>query len=214
MSALLGTLFLCICLGGCGLLKKRENARENAYRNATETRPLEVPPGLDLPSSSAALVIPEPAPAPAPSGGSAPGVGSGQAASPPAAPVPPPAAPTGVSGVSLGGDGLRVADTPDSTWTRVGLALERSGVATIVSRDASSLSYVIETTGTRTEKPGWFKRAITFGQAGKEVPVQVRLTVRVLAEGDASQVTLEGDAGEAGRDAADEVLKALRHRLS
>lgn len=212
MPALLGTLLLCISLAGCSFFQKRGNTRENAYQKSTEARPLEVPPGLDMPSSSSALVIPEPGSAPAES--TAPVDTTAPTSVPADTSAPPAAAPTGLSGVTLSGDGLRVADTPESTWSRVGLALQRSGAATIVSSDQSGLSYVIETTGTRTEEAGWFKRAITLGQAGKDVAVKVNMTVRVQADGDASKVSIEGDGGEASRDAADDVLKALRERLS
>lgn len=214
MPALLGALLLCISLSGCSFFQKRSHSRESVYQKSTEARPLEVPPGLDMPSSSTALVIPTPGSAPVDATSSGDTAAESPSLLPADTSAPPAAAPTGLSGVTLSGDGLRVGDTPESTWSRIGLALTRSGAAQIVSSDQSGLSYDIETTGTRTEKAGWFKRAITLGQAGKEVATKVRLTVRVSADGDASKVSIDGDGGEASRSAADDVLKALRERLS
>jgi uncharacterized lipoprotein len=215
MPALLGATLLSLSLTACSFFQKRSQSRENVYQKSTEARPLEVPPGLDMPNSSAALVIPTPAAAPAGdtvAAGEAPATSispaAGNEALPPGAPT------TALGGVSLSGDGLKVADTPESTWSRVGLALIRSGAATIVSSDKQGLSYEIESTGVRTEKAGWFKRAITFGNADKEVATRVGLKVRIEADGDASRVRIEGDGGEASRDAAADILEALRRRLS
>lgn len=206
--ALLTTIIAASLISGCGFLRKRTERKNNEYKMAVEERPLEVPPGLDMPSTTGALTIPA-------AGGAAP------AAATSASTETPPAAgeattvtgAAGGSGVSLGGDGLRVADTPESTWSRVGLALERSGAATIVNRDETGRTYTVQTTGQTTVKPGWFKRAITLGMAGTKKTAQVQLTVRVSADGEASKVGIEGANDEASRDAARALLSTLRERL-
>jgi uncharacterized lipoprotein len=178
------------------------------YRKATQDRPLEVPPDLDTPSSSGALVVPTIAPAPARSGVAT--------ASPTSTATPTALPPSGsiAPGVQLGGDGLRIADSVESAWTRVGLALERSGAATIVERDEAGRAYSVETTGQTTQKAGWFKRAITLGHAGNKVSAKVKLTVRVSADGSGSKVAVEGPSDEASQDAARSLLATLRQRLS
>lgn len=192
-------------LGGCGYLRSKFGNKPDAYKKSTQVRPLEVPPDLDRPNSSGALAIPEAGSAPAPS--SAPGT------TPPAEAAPamtPPARTT-----TLDAAGLRVEDNVPSTWTRVGLALERSGAATIRSRDESARSYEVTANATTSERPGWFKRAITFGRAGnKNVSKAVALGVRVSADGDASRVIVDGAADADSTKAARDLLEALRQRLN
>lgn len=82
-------------LSGCSWFR-----REPDYLSSTESRPLEVPPDLVLPSSTGALQVPP---------------ASGSSAVPGEAP---PAA--------LGaGEGFTIADSPESAFRRVGIALER-----------------------------------------------------------------------------------------
>jgi uncharacterized lipoprotein len=117
-------------------------------------------------------------------------------------------------GVELAGDGLRVADGIESTWSRVGLALERSGAATVLGRDEAARTYTVQTTGHATSKPGWFKRAITLGRGGTQSTSQVQLTIRVNADGNGSRVGIEGGNDDASKDAARTLLTTLRQRLS
>lgn len=205
--ALLTTVIAASLISGCGFLRKRTERKNNEYKMAVEERPLEVPPGLDMPTTTGALTIPA-------AGGAAPAAATSAAAeTPPAAGEATVTGAAGGSGVSLGGDGLRVADTVESAWSRVGLALERSGAATIVSRDEAGRTYTVQTTGQTTVKPGWFKRAVTLGMAGTKKTAQVQLTVRVSADGAASKVGIEGANDEASRDAARSLLATLRERL-
>lgn len=199
-------------LGGCGFLHKHFDRKEPAYQKSPQDRPLEIPPDLNTPNGSGALVIP-PGASPA---------ASAQPATPPAYDGAAPAADASVAapvssapGAAIEGDALRVADTVESTWVRVGLALERSGAATITSRDDAGHSYAVETTGQAGSQPGWFKRAITLGRAGAKSAAHVPLTVRVSADGaEASKVSIEGAADEASRAAARALLATLRQRLS
>lgn len=193
-------------LGGCGFLHNHFGQKDMEYRKSVQERPLEVPPDLDSPSTSGALLVP---PVGATASTPAPGVSSTAAAPssvPPSAPI--------ASGVQIGGDGLQVADNVESTWTRVGLALERSGAATVLSRDEAGRAYAVETTGQTTAKAGWLKRAITFGHADGKKTARVQLTVRVSADGAGSRVSVEGGSDDASQDAARALLATLRQRLS
>ena len=204
--ALPAALAAVVLLGGCNFFHRQADRHANDYKSAHESRPLEVPPDLDSPNGSAALTIPAAgAPAPAASGTVSESP-AGMAATPPTV--------VAGSGATLSGDGLAVADSPSSTWTRVGLALERSGAATITGRDESASTYAVETTGQTTTRPGWFKRAITLGHAGNKVTAKVQLVVRVAADGQGSRVSVEGANDEASRDAARALLQTLRERLS
>jgi uncharacterized lipoprotein len=204
--ALAAMLAVTTLLNGCGFMHRHFDHKEPDYRKAVQERPLEVPPDLDSPASSGALVIPATAAAPAQATSATAAPGAAPAALPPSAAIQP--------GVQLGGDGLRIADSVESAWARVGLALERSGAATIVDRDEAGRAYAVETTGQTTQKAGWFKRAITLGHAGNKVAAKVRLTVRVGADGTGSKVAIEGATDEASQDAARSLLAALRQRLS
>ena len=125
-------------LGGCGFMHRHFGHKEPEYKKSVETRPLEVPPDLDTPNSSGALIVP-----PAGAAAAAPNTASGSAAPDLASASSAPPAATIAPGVSIGGEGLRVADTVDNTWARVGLSLERSGAAPIVSRDEAGTAYAV-----------------------------------------------------------------------
>lgn len=204
--ALPAALAAVVLLGGCNFFHRHADRHANDYKAAREARPLEVPPDLDSPNGSTALTIPA---AGTPAAASSAAVGE----SPAGVAVTPPAVVAG-SGATLSGDGLAVADAPSSTWTRVGLALERSGAATVTGRDESASTYSVETTGQTTTRPGWFKRAITLGHAANKVTAKVQLTVRVAADGQGSRVSIEGANDDASRDAARALLQTLRERLS
>ena len=142
---------------------------------------------------------------------------SGPLASPatPAAPAEAPATATAApTPAVLSGDALHVADTVDSTWNRIGLAMERSGAATILARDEAGRSYDVQTTGQVVSKPGWFKKVVTLGMAKGTTTAQVRLTLRVTAEGDGSKVAVEGASDDAAKGAAQALLATLKQRLS
>jgi uncharacterized lipoprotein len=202
---LLAALVSASLLGGCGFMHRHFERKNDDYKRAVESRPLEVPPDLDTPSSSGALTVPA---------ASAQASSSPVSTAPAAMPASVPPAVTAAPGTTISGDGLAVSDTVANTWSRVGLALERSGVATITGRDEAGYAYTVETTGQTTAKAGWFKRAITFGHAGNKTTARVRLGVRVSADSAGSRVSIEGADDEASRDAARALLSTLRERLS
>jgi len=203
-------------LAGCGYFDRHFHKENDAYKTSVQEHPLEVPPDLDKPNTSGALTIPDAGAATgttaaaAPSDASAPPAVAASAV-PAEAPAAAVAAPTSAV---LTGDALHVTDTVDSTWNRVGLALERSGAATVLARDEAGRSYDVQTTGQVVEKPGWFKKVVTLGMAKGTTTAQVKLKLRVTAEGDGSKVGVEGTTDQASKDAAHALLATLKQRLS
>ncbi|PIQ37548.1 MAG: hypothetical protein COW59_06480 [Lysobacterales bacterium CG17_big_fil_post_rev_8_21_14_2_50_64_11] len=101
-----------VATSGCGWFR----SKKDPYKNAAENRPLEVPPDLDRPRVDAAMQIPA--------------VRSRAASDTAAAGASISAAPQ-----ALISDGQFVlADTLDSAWRRVGLALERMDGVTVGTR--------------------------------------------------------------------------------
>jgi len=201
-------------LAGCGWFNR--NKKDDLYKDSVQERPLEVPPDLDRPNTAAALTIPNvgaaaPAAAPATSATAAPGAAAPAGA---AAATAPSTAVAAGPGATLSGDGLRVSDTVESTYSRVGLALERSGAATVLARDDATHSYDVQTASQTTSKPGWFKKAITLGMAKGKTTAAVRLKIVVTGDGAGSKVSVEGATDDASRDAARALLATLSQRLS
>jgi uncharacterized lipoprotein len=200
-------------LAGCGFFNRHFHKENDAYKTSVQEHPLEVPPDLDKPNTTGALTIPD-----AGSGATTAPVASGDTSAAPAlasaAPAEAPAGGVAVTPAVLTGDTLHVPDTVDSTWNRVGLALERSGAATVLARDEAGRSYDVQTTGQVTSKPGWFKKVVTLGMAKGTTSAQVRLRLRVTAEGDGSKIAVEGATDDASRGAAQTLLATLKQRLS
>lgn len=202
-------------LAGCGWFHSHAHKDDDAYKASVQEHPLEVPPDLDKPNLSGALTIPDATPT-----GAAPAAGA--AAQPSAAPAGETvaAAPAGAATAAeaappaiLSDDVLHVQDSVDSVWNRVGLAIERSGAATILARDEAGRSYDVQTTGQVVSKPGWFKKAITLGMAKGTTTAQAHLKLRVSAEGDGSKVSVEGASDDASKQAAQALLSTIKQRL-
>jgi uncharacterized lipoprotein len=187
-------------LGGCSWF----HHRTDYYSKAAETRPLEVPPDLDTPVTSNELVVPQP--------GS--GAGAGASSSVSAAP---PAGATPTVPSSEVANGLRVQDSPEHTWQRVGLALERAQLGTISARDEGARTYTVAVNGlgapesTEPTEHHWYSRILhPFGGDSKSsAPVSGDVVVKVSADGGAARVDVEGST-----EAARRVLAVLRDRLS
>jgi uncharacterized lipoprotein len=177
-----------VLLGGCSMLGVRSD-----YEQARETRPLEIPPELDAPAQSGTMRVPEVAGAPA-AGASAP-VGV------------PSAIPAGEA------TSLAIADGVGGAWRRVGLALERSGVAEVSARDEAAGTYTVSGT-TTLDKPaegGFFKRMFSRDEARS---AQVTRVVRIVADGAGSVVRVEDEQGQPADDElARRVIEAIRQRL-
>jgi len=203
-------------LASCGWFDRHFHHENDEYKASVQEHPLEVPPDLDKPNTSGALVVPQAGATSAPvatSDASAPPAASMAAA--PASEAPVTTAPAAATAPAiLSGDALHISDTVDSVWSRVGLAVERSGAATILARDEAQRTYVVLNAAQATEKPGWFKKTITLGMAKGKTTAQVRLRLRVAAEGDGSKVTVEGATDDASKEAAQALLATLKSRLS
>jgi uncharacterized lipoprotein len=202
-------------LAGCGWFNRHAHKNDDVYKTSVQEHPLEVPPDLDKPNVSGALTIPDATPTAATSAAVTPEGSSAPPATFAAAPAATtPAATEAVPPAILSGDTLHVQDSVDSVWNRVGLAIERSGAATILARDEAGRSYDVQTTGQVTSKPSWFKKAITLGMAKGTTTAQVRLKLRVTAEGNGSKVSVEGATDDASKAAAQALLATLKQRLS
>jgi len=175
---------------GCNVLANRPIV----YEDAKETAPLEVPADLVAPAANPALQIPAVA-----------GVAGGADAAPPAL--------GGGVAVARGdlprasNSVLTLSDEPESSWKRAGIALERGGCCTILSKDAARRTYGVQFNA-GGPKPGFFKRM--FG-AGAPDP---SMTVQVAAAGEGTTITVLDNAGEVRTDdSAMTVLGVIEARL-
>lgn len=176
-------------LSGCGLFGKR-----SSYEASRESRPLEIPPGLDAPSTTGALDIPE--------SGSTPAEGRGDGAARVAT------APQAI----LAGDeaSLSLADGPAGAWRRIGLALQRSAVGEVVASDEAAGTYTLKTEVVE-RKGGMISRMFGRDKATSQSATRV---VRVVAEGEGSAIRIEDENGDTVEDeAARRVIAALKQRL-
>jgi uncharacterized lipoprotein len=185
MSALL--------LSGCGMFRSQK-----AWETAKQESPLEIPPGLSTPSTSAALVIPEPgANNPTSSGATARvGRGGGEIA-----------------------DGFVLPDNLDNAYRRVGQALEQGDIGQVVAHDDVAHTYTLSVVATAVKsKPGLFSRV--FGGSKKDdsgsassasapgaAAHQVTLTIGASGQS-GSEVRAQGDAAAVAK-----VVDSLKSRL-
>ncbi|MEO8801921.1 MAG: hypothetical protein ABI304_06080 [Rudaea sp.] len=192
-----------VAVGGCSMF----HHRDNYYSKAKETQPLEVPPDLDTPSTTDALIVPE-----AGNSGTAGSAGATVGSAPPAA--------------TLDNGKLHVSDTVENTWKRVGLALERADIGKIDARDETAHSYTLAVSGLRaapTPPPAaehhWYSRVLhPFGGGNKapsnnSQPVSGTLSITVSADGDGARVDVQGASGTDSAEAAQRVLQVLRSRM-
>ncbi len=185
-----------IALTGCQTLRAHNPFRhkEPAYKTAQQERPLEVPPGMDQPPTTEALAIPDAGSAAAGSGASGtgtPAMAGGESAVP----------------VATGSSSLTLADTPDSVYRRVGLALARGDVGQVSARDDADHRYQVTVDTVVTQRPqgGFFHRL--FHRSHNET-VKGTVTVSVAPSGTGSVVSAQGDP-----EAAQRVIALLQQRL-
>lgn len=142
--------------GGCAWTRAKLGM-DAKYQESRYNQPLEVPPGLDLPSTAGAMTVPDVAAnAAAPSPGEA--VPAAGAAAPAATPV-------------AGIDAFTMADTVDSAWRRLGFALGKIEGVTIGERAQLLNSYEVSYQGTtmliRAEASGEQTRVVALGTDGQ-----------------------------------------------
>lgn len=177
-----------LLLSGCGMFRS-----EKAWEAAKQESPLEIPPGLDTPSTSAALVIPEPGANNPTANGATARAGKG-------------------GGVIA--DGFVLSDTVDNVYRRVGQALEQGDIGQVVSHDDASHTYMLNVVASATQgsKPGFFRRVFGGGKqdsaaAPGAAPHQVQLVVGPSGQ-NASEVRAQGDAAAVAK-----VVDTLKARM-
>lgn len=150
-----------IATSGCSWIRNKWG-NEGAYRDARQNQPLEVPPGLDAPSTAGGVVIPD-APAGAPVSTSVPSAS--------AAPV--------VAGI----DAFTLDDTLEGSWRRIGIALGKIEGVTVSNRAQLLNSYEVSYKGVafllRAEQAGGQTRVVALGQDGQ--PIRSGVATELLA---------------------------------
>lgn len=135
---------------GCSWLRSKFGGNRD-YLESQQNRPLEVPPDLDTPVARGGVVIPD-----LPAGAAAAG---GSTAVP------------GEASAIAGIDAFTVADTVDSTWRRLGLALAKVEGVTVDERAQLLNSYSVTYRGTtmllRAETAGEGTRVVALGADGR-----------------------------------------------
>lgn len=179
-----------LMLSGCGMFRSQK-----AWEKAQQETPLEIPPGLDHPSASAALVIPPPP--------------QGQAQDATAA-APAPAA-------TQDATSLQLADDVETAYRRVGQALERGDLGTVSAQDDAAHTFQLDVRSQSVagQEQGFFQKHFSNAQqedkpdalaAGGAVATVI---VKVAAGANGgSTISAQGDPQQAAR-----VISVLKGRL-
>lgn len=178
-----------LLISGCGMFRSHK-----AWDTAQQESPLEIPPSMDRPSTSEALVIPPP-------GANQPTANGATAKV------------AGVQGQIT--DGFVLSDSVDNTYRRVGQALESGTLGQVVGHDDAAHTYTVTVSGAAAaqKKKGFFGRmfgrdksdsASTVGAGGAH---QVQISVNGSGD-NASEVRAEGNAGAVAK-----TIDALKSRL-
>jgi hypothetical protein len=175
-----------LLLSGCGLFRS-----DRAWQNAKQQSPLEIPPGLDTPSATAALVIPP--------------AGSNQ---------PSPNGATARVGSNPGTitDGFILADSVDETYRRVGEALANGDIGSLQGHDDAAHTYSLSVVASDQPvvKQGFLSRM--FGKSSSAsgpgaAPHPVVVTINSSGQG-SSEVRAQGEAAAVAK-----VVDSLKSRL-
>lgn len=177
-----------LLLSGCGMFRSQK-----AWETAKQETPLEIPPGLDTPSSNAALVIPEQGANNPTSNGATASVGKG--------------------GNQIA-DGFVLNDTVENTYRRVAQTLEKGDIGQVVAHDDDAHTYSLSVMASDepTGKKGFFSsmfngKSKQSADAPGAAPKQVQLTISSSGE-KASEVRAQGDAAAVAK-----VIDTLKGRL-
>lgn len=171
-----------LLLTGCGMFRSHK-----AWETAQQESPLEIPPSLDRPSTSAALVIPPP--------------GAGE-----------PAAATATPGDQVA-DGFVLADAVDDAYRRVGQALEGGNLGQVISHDDAAHSYTLNVSASaaQAKKGGFFGRLFGRDKRAAAAPGGATHQVRVdvgASGSNGSEVRAQGNAAAVAK-----VIDGLKSRL-
>ncbi|UPG84397.1 hypothetical protein L2Y94_13720 [Luteibacter aegosomatis] len=175
-----------LVVSGCGAFRSKKD-----WERAQQEAPLEIPPGLDTPSTSAALVIPD--------------VGAGASGA---------QAQTGAAPVS---DGFVLTDAPDAAYRRIGELLSVGDLGKVTAHDDSTHTYQIAVSqgGPSEERPGLFRRMFGGGKhddaesgSSSNGRKQRSVVLAINESGTGSEVRAQGDA-----DGVRRVIDALKSRM-
>lgn len=163
-GALVVTVF---ASSGCGWVRSKWG-NEAAYQESRQNQPLEVPPGLDVPSTAGAVSIPD-----APAGAAMASPGEGVPSDVGAAPA----------GNVAGIESFTLSDSVESSWRRIGIALGKIEGATIGDRAQLLNSYEVSYQGVsmlvRAEAVDGQTRVVALGQDGQ--PIRTGVATQLLA---------------------------------
>lgn len=177
-----------LLISGCGMFRSQK-----AWEQARQEAPLEIPPGLDTPSASAALVVPPPgANAPTANGATADVARAGAIA-----------------------DGFVLADNVDNTYRRVGQALEGGSLGQLSAHDDAAHTYTLKVTGAAAQAKKGSLLGRMFGRdesksdasAPGAAAHQVQISINPSGAS-ASEIRAQGDAAAVAR-----VVDTLKSRL-
>jgi len=176
-----------LLLSGCGAFRSHK-----AWKTAQQESPLEIPPGMDRPSTSEALVIPPP-------GANQP-TANGATAS------------VGTAAAGQIADGFVLSDSVDSAYQRVGQVLGEGNLGQLVGHDDATHVYTLSVpAAVAQQKKGFFKRMFSRGDKGSAAPGAASQQVQVSITdngGAASNVRAEGQAAAVAK-----VIDTLKSRL-
>ncbi|MEO9079722.1 MAG: hypothetical protein ABI268_10465 [Rhodanobacter sp.] len=170
-----------LLLSGCGLFRSH-----SSWETARQQAPLEIPPTLDRPSTSDALVIPA--------------VGANRATS---------NGTTAVTGAVAGevADGFVVTDNVDNAYRRVGEVLQDGKMWQVASHDDATHGYTVNVSGVAKERKGFFSRMFHRKGGASGSTQQVHVTISASGE-NASEVRAQGNAAAVAK-----VVDVLKSRL-
>jgi hypothetical protein len=188
LLALPALAFAGLLLSGCGMFRSHR-----AWNTAKQESPLEIPPQMDRPATSDALVIPPPGANQPTANGTIASVGqaAGQLA-----------------------DGFILAGSVDSTYHRVGEILEGGSLGQLVSHDDAAHSYVLNVSGVAVQekKRGFFGRLFRFGRhdsANAPGGASHQVQISIDSSGtNGSEVRAQGNAAAVAK-----VIDTLKSRL-
>lgn len=177
-----------LLLAGCGMFRSHK-----AWDTAQQESPLEIPPSLDRPSTSEALMIPPPGANQPTANGATASVGAAEAKI---------------------ADGFVMADSVDNAYRRVGQVLEGGSLGQLVGHDDATHSYTLSVSDAvvQQKKKGFFGRL--FGGHKDDAasvpgvgPRQVQISINGSGT-NASEVRAEGSAAAVAK-----VIDTLKSRL-
>lgn len=160
-----------LMLSGCGMFRSHKS-----WDTAKQEAPLEIPPGLDTPSASEALVIPPP-------GANQPTANGATASA------------QGVSATIT--DGFVLGDSVDIAYKRVGDALAQGEIGQIAARDDAAHTYTVTVMAAAVsgKKPGFFGRLFGRGNGDASRATAHTVSVSIAPSGQGgSEVRAQGDA--------------------